>query len=154
MASKTSKQLVNLQAEQLALQAANAAADNEYRKKRYEELELPQFQWMTEADKERIALQARQVALQENLQQATLTGMFQGSPTWERTMQEAGMTGMLNGQQTLAGQAQQAALTGQINGQQTWEAQLQQAALTGQFQGQQTSAEKTAAINRALAESQ
>lgn len=103
-------QLVNLQAAQLAAQVAQQAAALEFQKQRFTMLEMPQFQAQTDIDRQRLqeemdrlAFDKATEAYKDALQEATLTGTYQGKPTIDWLTQQAQITGVLNGQETLQG---------------------------------------------------
>lgn len=96
-------QLVNLQAQQLAAQVANWAAQLEFQKERMRLLELPEMQARTQAEIDRLAFEKSQAEWQRAFQESSLTGTYNGQPTLQWLTQQAQMTGVLNGQQTLQG---------------------------------------------------
>lgn len=95
--------LANVNAAQLAAQVANWAAQLEFSKERMRLLELPQFQEMSQLDRDKLAFQKAQDAWQRAIQEATVTGTYNGVPTQAWLEQQAKITGVLNGQQTLEG---------------------------------------------------
>lgn len=105
MAKKTSaeEKLANIQAAQLAAQVANMAAQLEFQKQRMTLLELPQFQFMSQMQIDELAFKKAEAAYARALQEATLTGTYNGQPTLAWLTEQARMTGVLNGQQTLEG---------------------------------------------------
>lgn len=121
---------------------------------RFTELEKPQYQFMTEIEKERLAFQKAQQLYQESFQEASLTGMWKGQTTvaeqqrqYQNALSEGALTGTYNGQQTAAERnaafsraVAEAGLTGKWGGQETTDWQAQQAGITGRFGGQATMA--------------
>lgn len=168
MAKKKSKndpqqQLINLQAQQLAAQVANWAAQLEFQKQRLQVLELPQFQAGDANQKQQLMLDADKFAWEKAtdewkkaFQEAALTGKYQGQDTTEWLTQQAQLTGVLNGQQTLQGRMTDAQIaqmnhamelennqflaqtTGYYNGQSTFARQQFEAGATGYYNGQKT----------------
>lgn len=95
--------LINLQAQQLAAQVANWAAQLEFQKERLRLLELPEMQGKLQVDIDRLAWERTQGVWEQAFKEATLTGSYNGQPTLEWLTQQAQLTGVLNGEQTLQG---------------------------------------------------
>lgn len=95
--------LINLQAQQLAAQVANWAAQLEFQKERLRLLELPEMQNKNQIDIDRLAFDKGQAAWENAFKEANLTGTYNGQPTLEWLTQQAQLTGVLNGTQTLQG---------------------------------------------------
>ncbi len=105
----------NLQAAQLLLNQAQQAAYQAYLSARLN-LETDQ-----------LAFQKAQAAFQNTINEAQLTGTYQGHPTLAAQQQQAELTGVYNGTPTLAAQAQQAQITGyDANGRPTFAREQQQ----------------------------
>lgn len=144
MAKKKNKEspedkLYNLQAQQLAAQTANWAAQLEFQKERLRLLELPQFQSGLQLEVDKFAWQRAQDEWENAYQESLLTGTYKGQPTTQWLMDQARLTGTFNGQQTLEGKLTDAqiqdmhdkmnlanaqflaATTGYINGQKTFD---------------------------------
>lgn len=131
--------LYNLQAQQLAAQTANWAAQLEFQKERLRLLELPQFQSGLQLEVDKFAWQRAQDEWENAYQESLLTGMYKGQPTTQWLMDQARLTGTFDGQQTLEGKLTDAqiqdmhdkmnlanaqflaATTGYINGQKTFD---------------------------------
>lgn len=99
----TQQQLINLQAQQLAAQVANWAAQLDFQKERFRLLELPQFQQGYQLDVDKFAWQKAMDQWDHNYQEALLTGTFNGQPTIQWLTDQAKLTGTYNGQRTLEG---------------------------------------------------
>lgn len=106
--SKGNGTLTNPANNTAAIQAANYAAQIKYQNARLKQLEIPQFKWMKEQDKEKMAL-------------------AEATQEWLKTYQTSIITGKFKGQDTVAWAAQQAALTGYFNGAPTLEREKQEA---------------------------
>ena len=104
-------QLINLQAQQLAAQVANWAAQLDFAKERFRLLELPEMQGKSQLEIDRLAFEKAQDTWKRAMQEATLTGTYNGQPTMEWLTQQAQLTGVLNGQQTLQGKLTDAQIT-------------------------------------------
>lgn len=148
MAKKESPQdkLYNLQAQQLAAQVANWAAQLDFQKERFRLLEMPQFQSATQLEVDKLAWQKAQDTWERAFQESTLTGTYNGQPTTQWLMDQAKLTGSFNGQQTLEGKLTDAqiqdmhdkmnlantqflaATTGYLNGQKTFDREKFEAA--------------------------
>lgn len=103
-------ELTNVNAAQLAAQVANWAAQLEFQKTRFQLMELPQFQSQDATQRQQLqiqmdqlAFQKAQAAYQNALQEAALTGTYQGKPTTQWLTEQAQLTGVMNGQETLQG---------------------------------------------------
>lgn len=92
----------------LALQAANYAAQLEFQEMRFKKLELPEFQWMKEKEKEELALKAAADEWARTYQTSLLTGKFKGQDTAAWAAQQAELTGYFKGAPTLAREEQEA----------------------------------------------
>lgn len=156
------KDLVNLQAQQLALQAAQAAAQQEFLRMRFQQLELPQFQHMSDMDKERLAFDKSTETFNETMKMIQLTGKLpNGQLTQEAALQRAQVTGLLDGEETLAAKTLRAQMSGFYEGEMTtteqqrlFGNQVTQAGLTGQFNGQETTAEQQRQFQNLISEAQ
>lgn len=95
--------LYNLQAQQLAAQVANWAAQLEFQKERLRLLELPQFQQGLQLEVDKFAWEKAENAWEQTFKEATLTGTYQGKPTTQWLMDQARLTGSYNGERTLEG---------------------------------------------------
>lgn len=102
-AEEQQDKLINLQAQQLAAQVANWAAQLEFQKERLRLLELPEMQGKLQVDVDRLAFDKAQATWENAFKEATLTGTYNGQPTTEWLTQQAQLTGVLNGSQTLQG---------------------------------------------------
>jgi hypothetical protein len=92
--------LINLQAQQLAAQVANWAAQLEFQKERMRLLELPEMQGKLQVDIDRLAFDKAQATWENAFKEASITGKYNGQDTIEWLTQQAQLTGVLNGQQT------------------------------------------------------
>src|SRR5215471_15070615 len=99
----SSNTLANLTASQLALQAANWAAQLEFAKERFRLMELPASQAQTQLQIDQLAFQKASTAWAQAFQEASATGTYQGQPTIQWLTQQAQLTGVLGGQQTIQG---------------------------------------------------
>jgi hypothetical protein len=95
--------LVNLQAQQLAAQVAQWAAQLEFQKTRFTQLELPEWQQRQQLDVDKFAWDKAQATYENAYKEALVTGKYQGMDTIDWLTRQAQMTGVLNGQQTLQG---------------------------------------------------
>lgn len=86
-----------------ALRAASDAAQQAYLRAHLA-LERDQFKFMSRMEKDKLAFEKAREAFNEKIQEANVTGMYEGSPTWQRIVQEAGLTGYYNDNPTLARQ--------------------------------------------------
>lgn len=102
-AEEQQEKLINLQAQQLAAQVANWAAQLEFQKERLRLLELPEMQGKMQVDIDRLAWEKTQGTWEKAFKEATLSGTYNGVPTIEWLTQQAQLTGVLNGEQTLQG---------------------------------------------------
>lgn len=100
--------LVNIQAASLAAQVANWAAQLEFQKERMRLLELPQFQFMSQLEIDRLAFQKAEAEHKRALEEASLTGTYKGQPTMQYLEQQARLFGVIDGQQTLEGKLTEA----------------------------------------------
>jgi hypothetical protein len=96
-------QLINLQAQQLAAQVANWAAQLDFQKARFNQLELPEWQQKSQLEVDQFAWQKAQDTWENAYKEALVTGTYQGQPTIDWLTRQAQLTGVLNGQQTLQG---------------------------------------------------
>jgi hypothetical protein len=115
-AADNQEKLINLQAQQLAAQVANWAAQLEFQKQRFSLLELPEWQNRAQLDVDKFAWQKAQDAWENAFKEASLTGMYQGQPTLEWLTQQAQLTGVFNGQETIQGKLTNAQIA-QMNSQ-------------------------------------
>ncbi len=136
--------LVNLQAQQLAAQVANWAAQLEFSKERFRLLELPEFQTQSAQWTEEHQLKVDELAWtkaedtwKRAYQEAALTGTYQGQPTTEWLMAQAKLTGVLNGQQTLEGKLTDAQIK-EMNEKLRLQNEEFLASTTGYYQGKKT----------------
>ena len=138
--------LYNLQAQQLAAQVANWAAQLDFQKERFRLLEMPQFQQGLQLEVDKFAWEKGQQTWERAYQEALLTGMYQGQPTTQWLMDQARLTGSYNGERTLEGRLTDAqiqdmqdkmklandqfvsATTGYYNGQKTFDREKFEAA--------------------------
>lgn len=156
------QQLINLQAQQLALQAAQAAAQQEFLRMRFTQLELPQFQHLSDQDKERLSFDKATEAFNESMKQIQLTGKLpNGQDTMEAALQKAQLTGLLGGEETLAAKQLRSQMSGFYEGQMTtteqqrqFQNQLSQASVTGMYNGQQTTAEQQRQFQNLITQAQ
>lgn len=153
-ASEQQDQLINLQAQQLAAQIANWAAQLEFQKQRFSLLELPEWQQRSQLDVDKFAWEKAQSTWENAFKEASLTGTYQGKPTLEWLTQQAQLTGVFNGEETIQGKLTNAQIsqmnqqmklandqflattTGYVNGQPTFDRekwQASQAVLGWQF---------------------
>jgi hypothetical protein len=102
-AEEQQDKLINIQAQQLAAQVANWAAQLEFQKERLRLLELPEMQGKLQVDIDRLAWEKTQGTWERAFKEAALTGTYNGQPTLEWLTQQAQLTGVLNGSQTLQG---------------------------------------------------
>lgn len=139
MAKKESPQdkLINLQAQQLAAQVANWAAQLEFQKERLRLLELPEMQGKAQIDIDRLAFDKGQAAWENAFKESTLTGTYQGQPTTEWLTQQAQLTGVLDGKQTLQGKLTDAQVA-QMNAQMKLANDEFVTNATGYYNGQKT----------------
>lgn len=129
--NKAETSTVNIQAATLAMQLANLAAEREFAKVRFETLELPQFKFMSELEKDKLAFEKADAEAKNAMQQATLTGTYNGMPTLDAIKQMATLTGMMpDGGKTWQRMQDEAALTGYFNGAPTLTREQQQNNLT------------------------
>lgn len=137
--SKESPQdkLINLQAQQLAAQVANWAAQLEFQKERLRLLELPEMQGKAQIDIDRLAFEKAQASWENAFKESTLTGTYNGQPTTEWLTQQAQLTGVLNGQQTLQGKLTDAQVA-QMNAQMKLANDQFVTSTTGYYNGQKT----------------
>jgi hypothetical protein len=145
-ADEMQDKLYNLQAQQLAAQVANWAAQLEFQKTRFQLLELPQFQQGMQLEVDKLAWEKAQDTWERAYQEAAITGMYQGQPTTQWLMDQARLTGSYNGERTLEGKLTDAqiqdmndkmklandqflvATTGYMNGQKTFDREKFEAA--------------------------
>jgi len=135
--SSGNDQLINLQAQQLAAQVANWAAQLEFQKERMRLLELPEMQGKLQVDIDKLAWQKAQDTWERAIKEATLTGKYNGQDTLEWLTQQAQMTGVLNGQQTLQGKLTDAQIAQMNNSMRLANDQFV-TNTTGYFNGQKT----------------
>lgn len=134
---KTQDKLINLQAQQLAAQIANWAAQLDFQKERFRLLELPQFQQGLQLEVDKFAWQKAEDTWKRAYQEATLTGMYEGKPTTQWLMDQARLTGSFNGQRTLEGLLTDAQIKDMQDKMKLANDQFL-AATTGYFNGQKT----------------
>src|SRR4249920_983638 len=91
------EKLYNLQAQQLAAQVANWAAQLEFQKERFRLLEMPQFQQGLQLEVDKLAWQKAQDTWERAYQEAAITGTYNGQPTTQWLMDQARLTGSYNG---------------------------------------------------------
>lgn len=158
-------ELINLQAQQLAAQVANWAAQLDFAKERFRLLEMPQYQSSSQLEIDKLAFDKASETWKEAFQEASVTGMYQGQPTTEWLTQQAQLTGVLNGQQTLQGKLTDAQVTqmneqmrlanqqflvqntGYLDGRPTFEREQWQTGQTGMINGQSTMARQQMEAN-------
>lgn len=136
-ANDQSNKLINLQAQQLAAQVANWAAQLDFQKERLRLLELPEMQGKLQVDIDRLAFDKAQATWENAFKEASITGTYQGQPTTEWLTQQAQLTGVLDGKQTLQGKLTDAQI-GQMNEQMRLANQEFLANTTGYINGQPT----------------
>lgn len=95
--------LANVNAAQLAAQVANWAAQLDFQKERLRLLELPQYQQASQMEIDKLAFAKAESTWKQAIEEASVTGSYQGQPTMAWLEQQAKMTGVINGQQTLEG---------------------------------------------------
>jgi len=142
MAKKTNAEeqqdkLINLQAQQLAAQIANWAAQLEFQKERMRLLELPEMQGKMQIEIDRLAWDKAQGEWEKAFKEAAITGKYQGQDTVEWLTQQAQLTGVLNGQQTIQGKLTDAQIT-QMNEQMRLANAQFVTSTTGYLNGQKT----------------
>ena len=93
MASNDQSQYFNNQAAALAAQVAAAAAQLEFQRMRFSQLELPQFQAMSTLDKEKLAFQKATEVWNQAFQEASVTGSYNGVPAAQYLLSASQMTG-------------------------------------------------------------
>src|SRR5262245_2777777 len=103
MAESQGDKLINLQAQQLAAQVANWAAQLEFQKERMRLLELPEMQGKLQVDIDRLAFDKATQAWEQAFKESTLTGTYNGQPTIDWLMKQAELTGVLDGRETITG---------------------------------------------------
>jgi hypothetical protein len=118
----------NIQGAQMALQAAQNAANQAY------------LNAKLNLDSEDLAFRKATQAFQNSLNESAVTGIYKGQPTLPAMQSYANLFGTwavpTAGQETLASRLQTANLLGTYSGQQTLQAQRQQGELTGYIMGQ------------------
>jgi hypothetical protein len=112
--NNTQDQLINLQAQQLAAQVANWAAQLDFQKARFSQLEMPEWQQKSQLEVDQFAWQKAQDTWENAYKEALVTGTYQGQPTIDWLTRQAQLTGVLNGQETLQGKLTDAQI-GQMN---------------------------------------
>src|SRR5262245_16314793 len=85
----------NAQAAALAAQVANQAAQLEFQRQRFQQLELPQFQAMTDLDKEKLAFQKATEVWNQAFQEASVSGTYNGLPAAQYLLSTAQLTGQM-----------------------------------------------------------
>ena len=108
----------NQQAAALAAQVAAQAAQLEFQRQRFQQLELPQFQSMSALDKEKLAFQKAVEVWNQAFQEASVTGSYNGVPAAQYLLSASQMTGQFYqpGQLNPEQQAQYQSLQQQISG--------------------------------------
>ena len=129
--------LYNLQAQQLAAQVANWAAQLEFQKERFRLLEMPQFQQGLQLEVDKFAWQKAEDTWKKAYQESVLTGMYNGQPTTQWLMDQARLTGTFNGERTLEGRLTDAQIK-DMNDKMKLANDQFLAATTGYFNGQKT----------------
>lgn len=147
--SSTNDQLINLQAQQLAAQVANWAAQLDFQKARFTQLELPEWQQKSQLEVDQFAWQKAQDTWENAYKEALITGTYQGQPTIDWLTRQAQLTGVLGPHETLQGRLADAQVsqmnqqmklandqflantTGYINGVPTFDRQQWMASTTG-----------------------
>jgi hypothetical protein len=107
----------NHQAAALAAQVAAQAAQLEFQRMRFEQLELPQFQTMSALDKEKLSFQKATEVWNQAFQEASVTGSYGGVPAAQYLLSASQQTGMFHqpGQLNAAQQGQYQTLQQQIS---------------------------------------
>jgi hypothetical protein len=136
-AEEQQDKLINLQAQQLAAQVANWAAQLEFQKERLRLLELPEMQNKAQIDIDRLAWDKAQGEWDRAFKEASITGTYNGQPTIEWLTQQAQLTGVLDGKQTLQGKLTDAQIR-QMNESMRLANDEFIANTTGYFNGQRT----------------
>lgn len=93
MADNSQSQYFNQQAAALAAQVAQAAAQLEFQRMRFTQLELPQFQSMSSLDKEKLAFAKASEVWTQAFQEASVSGSYQGQPAAQYLLSAAQLTG-------------------------------------------------------------
>ncbi len=135
--SNPQEQLINLQAQQLAAQVANWAAQLDFQKARFSMLEMPEWQQRSALEVDKFAWDKAQSTWENAFKEATLTGTYQGQPTIDWLTRQAQLTGVMNGQQTLQGKLTDAQIS-QMNQQMKLANDEFLANTTGFYNGQKT----------------
>jgi hypothetical protein len=117
MASNDQSQYFNQQAAALAAQVAAQAAQLEFQRMRFEQLELPQFQTMSALDKEKLAFQKATEVWNQAFQEASVTGSYGGVPAAQYLLSASQQTGTFYqpGQLNATQQAQYQTLQQQVS---------------------------------------
>ena len=131
------EKLYNLQAQQLAAQVANWAAQLEFQKERFRLLEMPQFQQGLQLEVDKFAWDKAQDTWERAYQEAAITGTYQGQPTTQWLMDQARLTGTFQGERTLEGKLTDAQIK-DMNDKMKLANDQFLAATTGFFNGQRT----------------
>jgi hypothetical protein len=107
----------NHQAAALAAQVAAQAAQLEFQRMRFTQLELPQFQNMSALDKEKLAFSKATEVWNQAFQEASVTGSYNGVPAAQFLLSASQVTGVFNqpGQLNADQQAQYQSLQQQIS---------------------------------------
>lgn len=117
MASNDQSQYYNNQAAALAAQVAAQAAQLEFQRMRFQQLELPQFQTMSALDKEKLAFQKATEVWNQAFQEASVTGSYNGVPAAQYLLSASQQTGTFYqpGQLSASQQAQYQTLQQQVS---------------------------------------
>jgi hypothetical protein len=110
-------QYFNNQAAALAAQVAAQAAQLEFQRMRFQQLELPQFQTMSALDKEKLAFQKATEVWNQAFQEASVTGSYNGVPAAQYLLSASQQTGTFYqpGQLSASQQAQYQTLQQQVS---------------------------------------
>lgn len=135
--NNTEEQLMNLQAAQLAAQVANWAAQLDFQKERFRLLEMPQFQQGMQLEVDKLAWQKAQDTWERSYQEALVTGYYNDMPTAQWLMDQARLTGSFQGERTLEGRLTDAQIK-DMNDKMKLANDQFLAATTGYFNGQKT----------------
>ncbi len=93
MPDNSQQNYFNAQAASLAAQVANQAAQLEFQRQRFAELEKPQFEAMTALEKEKLAFQKATEVWNQAFQEASVTGAYNGVPAAQYLLSAAQLTG-------------------------------------------------------------
>jgi hypothetical protein len=117
MAANDQSQYFNQQAAALAAQVAAQAAQLEFQRMRFTQLELPQFQTMSALDKEKLAFQKATEVWNQAFQEASVTGSYNGVPAAQYLLSASQQTGTFYqpGQLSATQQAQYQTLQQQVS---------------------------------------